>query len=162
MARNPIGSIEEIYAGLEDPRIEWNKVHKLLDIIIIAKRHSIARHIWASVRAVESGSIPAILFRMGQSNQPGDRRTGDSGRWLSISSRTRKRLKAVSRPNVYMWLGMKIICSRPSQFRAIALIPVVNCRIYKKYVSVIPLVLTQGSRNGIINTDLLALEGREC
>jgi len=38
----------------------------------------------------------------------------------------------------------------------------VSIWIYKKYVSVIPLVLTQGSSNGIINTDLLALEGREC
>jgi len=36
MAENPIGSIEENFAGLEDPRIERKKLHKLLDIIVIA------------------------------------------------------------------------------------------------------------------------------
>jgi predicted transposase YbfD/YdcC len=36
MAENPIGSIEENFAGVEDPRIERKKLHKLLDIIVIA------------------------------------------------------------------------------------------------------------------------------
>jgi predicted transposase YbfD/YdcC len=36
MADNPIGSIEASFSGLEDPRIERNKLHKLLDIIVIA------------------------------------------------------------------------------------------------------------------------------
>jgi predicted transposase YbfD/YdcC len=36
MAENPIGSIAENFSGLEDPRIERNKLHKLLDIIVIA------------------------------------------------------------------------------------------------------------------------------
>jgi predicted transposase YbfD/YdcC len=36
MTENPLGSIEESFTGLEDPRIERNKLHKLLDIIVIA------------------------------------------------------------------------------------------------------------------------------
>ena len=36
MAEKPIGSIEKNFGGLEDPRIERNKLHKLLDIIVIA------------------------------------------------------------------------------------------------------------------------------
>jgi predicted transposase YbfD/YdcC len=36
MAEKPIGSIEEHFGKLEDPRIERNKLHKLLDIIVIA------------------------------------------------------------------------------------------------------------------------------
>jgi predicted transposase YbfD/YdcC len=36
MAENPIGSIEEHFSQVEDPRIERNKLHKLLDIIVIA------------------------------------------------------------------------------------------------------------------------------
>ena len=36
MAQNPRGSIESHFSGLEDPRIERQKLHKLLDIIIIA------------------------------------------------------------------------------------------------------------------------------
>lgn len=35
MAENSIGSIEESFSKLEDPRIERNKLHKLLDIIVI-------------------------------------------------------------------------------------------------------------------------------
>lgn len=36
MANKPIGSIAAAFAGLEDPRIERKKLHKLLDIIVIA------------------------------------------------------------------------------------------------------------------------------
>jgi predicted transposase YbfD/YdcC len=36
MAEKPIGSIEGHFGKLEDPRIERNKLHKLLDIIVIA------------------------------------------------------------------------------------------------------------------------------
>lgn len=36
MAKKPIGSIAAAFAGLEDPRIERKKLHKLLDIIVIA------------------------------------------------------------------------------------------------------------------------------
>ncbi len=36
MTQNPIGSIEAHFSGLEDPRIERQKLHKLLDIIVIA------------------------------------------------------------------------------------------------------------------------------
>jgi predicted transposase YbfD/YdcC len=36
MAKNPIGSIEEHFSQLADPRIERKKLHKLLDIIVIA------------------------------------------------------------------------------------------------------------------------------
>ena len=36
MAENPIGNIEASFSGLKDPRIERNKLHKLLDIIVIA------------------------------------------------------------------------------------------------------------------------------
>jgi predicted transposase YbfD/YdcC len=36
MTQNPIGSIEAHFSGIEDPRIERQKLHKLLDIIIIA------------------------------------------------------------------------------------------------------------------------------
>jgi predicted transposase YbfD/YdcC len=36
MTQNPIGSIEAHFSGLEDPRIDRQKLHKLLDIIIIA------------------------------------------------------------------------------------------------------------------------------
>jgi predicted transposase YbfD/YdcC len=36
MAENPIGSIEEHFSQLTDPRIERQKLHKLLDIIVIA------------------------------------------------------------------------------------------------------------------------------
>jgi predicted transposase YbfD/YdcC len=36
MAEKPIGSIEKNFGGLEDPRIERKKLHKLLDIIVIA------------------------------------------------------------------------------------------------------------------------------
>jgi predicted transposase YbfD/YdcC len=35
MAENSIGSIEDSFSKLEDPRIERNKLHKLLDIIVI-------------------------------------------------------------------------------------------------------------------------------
>jgi predicted transposase YbfD/YdcC len=36
MAENPLGSIEESFSKLEDPRIERQKLHKLLDIVVIA------------------------------------------------------------------------------------------------------------------------------
>jgi len=36
MAEKPLRSIEDNFSGLEDPRIERNKLHKLLDIIVIA------------------------------------------------------------------------------------------------------------------------------
>lgn len=36
MAEEALGSIEDAFSGLEDPRIERNKLHKLLDIIVIA------------------------------------------------------------------------------------------------------------------------------
>jgi len=36
VANKPIGSIEAAFAELEDPRIERKKLHKLLDIIVIA------------------------------------------------------------------------------------------------------------------------------
>lgn len=36
MANKPIGSIEAAFGGLEDPRMERKKLHKLLDIIVIA------------------------------------------------------------------------------------------------------------------------------
>jgi len=36
MAQNPMGSIEAHFSGIEDPRIDRQKLHKLLDIIVIA------------------------------------------------------------------------------------------------------------------------------
>jgi len=36
MAEQPLGSISEHFSQLEDPRIERNKLHLLLNIIVIA------------------------------------------------------------------------------------------------------------------------------
>jgi len=36
MVEKPIGSIEEHFSKIEDPRLERNKLHKLIDIIVIA------------------------------------------------------------------------------------------------------------------------------
>ncbi len=36
MENNPAASIEKHFSGLEDPRVERTKAHKLIDILVIA------------------------------------------------------------------------------------------------------------------------------
>jgi DDE_Tnp_1-associated len=46
MAKEPMGSIRKRFSKLEDPLIDWKKLHQLLDIIMLA--------IWAVVCGIEN------------------------------------------------------------------------------------------------------------